>query len=60
MCYFSVLLQADVDINAKDNDGWTPLHAAAHWCQDEVCKALVEHMCDMDIKNNSVGQSFSC
>ena len=53
MNVMSVLLQAEVDINARDNDGWTPLHAAAHWCQEEACKALVEQMCDMDIKNNA-------
>ncbi|XP_034232867.1 protein phosphatase 1 regulatory subunit 12A isoform X9 [Thrips palmi] len=52
----SVLLQGKIDINAQDCDGWTPLHAAAHWGQKEACEMLVEHFCDMDIKNY-VGQT---
>ncbi|KAK3924724.1 Protein phosphatase 1 regulatory subunit 12A [Frankliniella fusca] len=52
----SVLLQGKVDINAQDCDGWTPLHAAAHWGQKEACEMLVEHFCDMEIKNY-VGQT---
>ncbi|XP_046553937.1 protein phosphatase 1 regulatory subunit 12A-like isoform X10 [Haliotis rubra] len=51
-----VLLQAGVDINAEDNDGWTPLHAAAHWAQCEACQLLVEQLCDME-KKNTAGQS---
>ncbi|XP_013417050.1 protein phosphatase 1 regulatory subunit 12A isoform X7 [Lingula anatina] len=49
----SILLQAGMDIDAKDHDGWTPLHAAAHWGQEESCKILVENMCDMEARNNS-------
>ncbi|XP_052127137.1 protein phosphatase 1 regulatory subunit 12B isoform X10 [Frankliniella occidentalis] len=52
----SVLLQGKVDINSQDCDGWTPLHAAAHWGQKEACEMLVEHFCDMEIKNY-VGQT---
>lgn len=51
---FSILLKAGADVNSQDYDGWTPLHAAAHWGQEETCKLLVEHMCDMQLKNNAV------
>lgn len=46
-----VLVQAGVDVNTQDFDGWTPLHAAAHWGQREACEILVENFCDMDMKN---------
>ncbi|KAM9299402.1 protein phosphatase 1 regulatory subunit 12C [Gastrophryne carolinensis] len=57
-CYIEVmriLLQAGFDPNVRDKDGWTPLHAAAHWGVEEACRLLVEHFCDMNALNN-VGQ----
>lgn len=30
------LLQQHVSINLQDADGWTPLHAAAFWCQQPI------------------------
>ncbi|TSK13472.1 Protein phosphatase 1 regulatory subunit 12C [Bagarius yarrelli] len=51
-----VLLKCKVDVNSKDCDGWTALHAAAHWGQEEACSLLVDHMCDMNAVNN-VGQT---
>lgn len=30
------LLKQSVSINLQDGDGWTPLHAAAFWCQQGV------------------------
>lgn len=49
-----VLLQCTVDVDCRDIDGWTPLHAAAHWGQEEVCTLLADHMCDMAAVNNVV------
>uniref|UniRef100_H3BYQ6 Protein phosphatase 1 regulatory subunit n=1 Tax=Tetraodon nigroviridis TaxID=99883 RepID=H3BYQ6_TETNG len=51
-----VLLRCGVDVNSRDVDGWTPLHAAAHWGQEEVCGLLADSMCDMGAVNN-VGQT---
>lgn len=46
-----VLIQAGANINHVDQDGWTPLHGAAHWGQQESCKILTEALCDMDVKD---------
>uniref|UniRef100_A0A1I8IQC6 ANK_REP_REGION domain-containing protein n=1 Tax=Macrostomum lignano TaxID=282301 RepID=A0A1I8IQC6_9PLAT len=44
----STLLQCPgVDINDRDCDGWTPLHAAAHWGQEAACKVLASNGADM-------------
>jgi len=51
-----LLVQAGASINSQDLDGWTPLHAAAHWAQREACEILCENFCNMDIKNH-VGQT---
>lgn len=51
---FRVLLQCGVDVDSADIDGWTPLHAAAHWGQEEVCTLLADNMCDMGAVNNVV------
>lgn len=51
-----ILLRAGANVNAQDFDGWTPLHAAAHWGQKEAAEILAEAHCDMEIRN-CVGQT---
>ena len=41
-------------MNACDNDGWTPLHAAAHWAQDEACKLLAQHRANVSATDHVV------
>lgn len=61
MCVcFRLLIQAGYDVNIKDYDGWTPLHAAAHWGKDEACRVLVENLCDMDVVNKVVINLYYC
>ncbi|XP_066139652.1 protein phosphatase 1 regulatory subunit 12A isoform X2 [Euwallacea fornicatus] len=51
-----ILLQCGADIDAQDVDGWSPLHAAAHWGQEEACRLLVDNLADLESKN-IVGQT---
>uniref|UniRef100_A0A3P9QGE2 Protein phosphatase 1 regulatory subunit n=1 Tax=Poecilia reticulata TaxID=8081 RepID=A0A3P9QGE2_POERE len=51
-----LLIQAGYDVNIKDYDGWTPLHAAAHWGKEEACRILVENLCNMELVNK-MGQT---
>ncbi|XP_028281265.1 protein phosphatase 1 regulatory subunit 12A isoform X4 [Parambassis ranga] len=51
-----LLIQAGYDVNIKDYDGWSPLHAASHWGKEEACRILVENLCDMDLMNK-MGQT---
>merc|ERR1719187_3158651 len=46
----NIVMQAGAIVNIQDYDGWTPLHAAAHWAQREACELLVEHGANMEIK----------
>lgn len=35
-----VLLEAGVDVNSLDHEGWTPLHVAASWSNYDAIKEL--------------------
>ncbi|OQR72307.1 protein phosphatase 1 regulatory subunit 12C-like, partial [Tropilaelaps mercedesae] len=46
-------------VHYEDFDGWTPLHAAFHWAQKEVCEMLVkEGLADLDKVTHS-GQTVA-
>ena len=49
-----LLVQAGCDLDVRDHDGWTPLHAAAHWGVKEACSILAEALCNMDARNKLV------
>lgn len=49
-----MLCQCGLDVSAKDFDGWTPLHAAAHWGQGDACCVLAEQLCNMEAHSNAV------
>ncbi|XP_035709027.1 protein phosphatase 1 regulatory subunit 12B isoform X10 [Folsomia candida] len=46
------IIKAGANINVTDVDGWTALHAAAHWGQKEACEILLENNCDTSIKDS--------
>jgi len=52
----NMLITTGAEVNQQDLDGWTALHAAAHWAQREACELLAEHYVNMEIKNY-VGQT---
>ena len=36
------LLEAGIDVNATDHEGWTPLHIAASWSSVEITEMLIQ------------------
>ena len=47
-----LLLEHGAKPNAKDNDGWTPLHYAAYRGRVDVVKILLEHGANPRIADN--------
>ena len=48
------LKPSQVDIDAEDEDGWTPLHAAVYWGNAEIAEDLVDHGADVNKKTQLV------
>ena len=51
---FSILLQTGANVNANDKDGWTPLHAAAHWGEREAAQALLDAGASVSVTSTAV------
>ena len=45
-------LAAGTDVNAKDEEGWTPLHIAAIRGNKEIAELLIAEGADVNAKNN--------
>ncbi|KAG9510925.1 Protein kinase C epsilon type, partial [Fragariocoptes setiger] len=50
-------LRLQVDIDARDNEGFTPLIAAAYWGHNEIVELLIEHGADASAQSNQ-GYTF--
>jgi protein phosphatase 1 regulatory subunit 12A len=48
------LKASQVEVDAEDDDGWTPLHAAVYWGNFTVAEQLVAHGADLDKKTHIV------
>lgn len=44
------LIRCDCNVNARDNDLWTPMHAAASWNQPDIIELLFEYGADINAK----------
>ena len=47
-----ILIDANAELNIKNNEGSTALHAAAFFCHVEIVKILIEAGADKTLKNN--------
>lgn len=49
------LINAGADVNAKRNDGFTPLHVAVKNNQPRMTELLVKYMTDLDVQEVNPG-----
>jgi len=47
-----LLLEHSADVNARDDDGWTPLHFAAYNDHVDVAELLLRHGADAGARDN--------
>ena len=53
--HYRVLLSSEnIVIDAVDDDGWTPLHAAVYWGQMDAAELLVEHGANVNAVTGNV------
>jgi ankyrin repeat protein len=48
-----LLIEKGADVNAKNNNGWTPLYAAAIGDHTETVKLLIDKGADVNVKDSS-------
>ncbi|MDA8085716.1 MAG: ankyrin repeat domain-containing protein, partial [Nitrospiraceae bacterium] len=48
-----VLIKQGADVNAKNNNGYTPLHRAAEFGHKDVAQTLIAHGADVNAKDNN-------
>jgi ankyrin repeat protein len=46
-----LLLEAGFSPSCQDADGWTPMHAAAHWEQIDACRYLAAYGANFNLRN---------
>lgn len=46
------MIQNGADVNAKEIDGWTPLHLAAQNGTEAIAQTLIRNNATIDINNN--------
>lgn len=54
---FRILVSMKVDVDALDDDGWTPLHASVYWGMMEAAEVLVSYGADITKKTKAVSQT---
>ena len=51
------LITQGVDVNARDNEGWTPLHYAAELGRTEICQLLIHADADIHAQSSKFDQT---
>lgn len=53
MAVAAFLLRCGQETSLRDNDLWTPIHAAASWNQSEIIELLCEYGADINVQTAS-------